>query len=354
MELPIAGKRMKYIFDKSTQKPDRSKIMPVFIGKIKAAFWLSMIGLSLFSLSLIQSNHSEAAEPFLSTAADFRLSIFATSGWQGRFQVAEDESGGLARLAAVVRSRRTHYDSIRGEHMLFHIGDFTGAENKEDFFDILHPEDVPLLQHLKFTSLALAIDENYWAKENAFSFDDIPAVSFNWNESFNPFRPDTETLAVHRFYLHPVSGHSFFISALTKGNEPDYSVEAYRELRREILRQSGADFYIILLSGRDWLESEDFKNGFLQLDRVENEHDEIDQQHPFSRLLIIAEGESHFRRMPQGSYFCQVPARQVCELDILFRNRHPIGVSQVFHTLTPEDRSYHWIQPDPALQRLFR
>ncbi len=205
-----------------------------------------MFGLVLVSL-LPDAGRAATVPP----ARDFRLVLFAIGDWRGDFETDAAGRGGLAALHTLVERTRERVAVSRGQVLLVHAGDLTGATSAREFVRRLLPPGLNLLRTLQVDAVAFSSRENDYLATINF----LPDVRFARAVEFNRGQAPMFAAPVDQFRIAPGEDYNTFLTGWTSPALPDQKT-ALKTMRAEFERQSGLDLSVLLVSG-DALNPED-------------------------------------------------------------------------------------------------
>jgi hypothetical protein len=128
------------------------------------------------------------------------------------------------------------------------------------------------------------------------------------------------------------------------------------KLRREMVRQSGIDLFIILasLEKTTILSSQKMQKILSGGDSMT--HPELPlTEDPIFRTVIIESGmdTTGFRRLPSGSYYCSIHEREICEITSALRNHRILSIIGRSYQINSESSPLPYIPPDRAVLQYF-
>ncbi len=306
---------------------------------MKGARYSRLCAVGLVLLGVRPSVGLEAPLPG-ETVPRRRLVLLIASQLAGRFGADAHAQGGLAALHTYAQTRRTTLRPESGAVLLLHTGDFTGAADAETARNLLYPEGLDLVRYLGLEAALLTGREREVLRQVLRPQTGMPFVEFR------PVAPEAKPFDRVPFPFRVVSqsGFAVWISGLSTGQ-----VDA-RELRRELWRNRAADARVLLLGEPP---KDPTPADLRRIGSITNPFDLLPRARRAVDIMAFPDSRDEVRRGSDGSLYCRVRARSVCEVELIYRREHLIGIRTVIFMPNAATSPLGRLRPDPILTRTF-
>ncbi|MBX7058795.1 MAG: hypothetical protein K1X75_12080 [Leptospirales bacterium] len=317
--------------------------------------WLSALccALALSALFAERPPHGQDGGP----PGDGRvtLSIVALGAWSGDFGIDREGRGGLAALASYLKRLREQRAASGGGVLLVQSGDFSGARDTATLLQRMVYPEFELSERLGFQAMAMSGSETILLETmEQRALRNLPVVAFNR-------RPMNQKIPAYR--IAEAAQAQVWITAAQSGPQSSFGALSGVALADAIRRQSGADFFVLLLDNSagdgawqrssEALAQESFWQQLFPQDLADFDPYRA-RPHPLAERMLIVEApaeRSNFRRLPEGPFLCRIHGRELCQLDVELRGDVVQGFRQQFLSLNGASSPMAWIAPDPIVLR---
>ena len=339
-------------------------------------------------LNAMNLRDSQPVAPVQNPPRDYHLVIHGIGAWRGNFNIDERGRGGLPALHAFSQKRRRALEARGDGLILVQSGNFTGRfKNPADFREKLLPPRLNLIEYMNFDGVSFSPQENAYLldKIDHPELKNIPALSFNFRPALllkGRSSPVSPLRILRRGKLN------ILLTSLTRGKAPYYELNSTDRLIYEFNKRQGPDLGIILLTGLETHPEyeEDHSAGptharlvnspaetiqgsrvgtreqtprqilrqIFETARIDNPYDELKLKSPYSLAIIGGAPRNKIYRLLNGTFVCAVKGRNLCEVELVFRERRLISWKGRFIDLNGINQPRAWIVPDANLKDALR